>query len=71
MKLNKRSWMPIIGWILCYGIFHNCVIVPYFKIDLIDWDNLITSLGIMLGISGARDIGMRRKKRDDDNSQEF
>lgn len=72
MKLNKRSWISIIGWILCYGFLHNCVIVPFFKVDLIDWEQLLTSLGILLGIGGVRDIGLgKRRKRDDNNSQEF
>ncbi len=71
LRLNKRSWIPLIGWILCYGFFHNCVIVPYFQAELINWEQLLTSLGIMLGISGARDIGInRRKKQDDGNSKE-
>ena len=30
--------------------------------DIIDWEQLLTSLGIMLGISGVRDIGMYRKE---------
>ena len=65
-KLNNRSWIPLIGWILCYGFFHNCVIAPYFKAEIIDWEQLLTSLGIMLGISGVRDIGMFRKELKND-----
>jgi hypothetical protein len=38
------------------------VIAPYFKTEIIDWEQLLTSLGIMLGISGVRDIGMYRKE---------
>ena len=45
--------------------------MPYFQADLINWEQLLTSLGIMLGISGVRDIGInRRKKQDDGNSKE-
>lgn len=62
-KLNKRSWIPLIGWILCYGFLNNCVIAPYFDVELVDWEQLLTSLGIMLGISGVRDIGMSRRKK--------
>jgi len=69
-RLNKRSWIPLIGWIICYGFLHNCVITPYFAVDLVDWDQLLTSLGIMLGISGVRDIGMNRRKKDDGDSKE-
>ena len=70
-KLNKRSWIPLIGWILCYGLLNNCVIAPYFDVELVDWEQLLTSLGIMLGISGVRDIGMSRRKKDDGNSKEI
>ncbi len=70
LRLNKRSWIPLIGWILCYGFFNNCVIAPYFHVDLVDWEQLLTSLGIMLGISGIRDIGMHRRKKDDGDSKE-
>lgn len=69
-RLNKRSWIPIIGWILCYGFFNNCVIAPYFHVDLVDWEQLLTSLGIMLGISGIRDIGINRRKKDDGDSKD-
>ena len=62
-RLNKRSWIPIIGWILCYGFFN-------FHVDLVDWEQLLTSLGIMLGISGIRDIGINRRKKDDGDSKE-
>ena len=55
---------------MCYGFLHNCVIAPYFTVDLVDWEQLLTSLGIMLGISGVRDIGMNRRKKDDGNSKE-
>ena len=62
-NLIKRGKIEApIGWILCYGFFHNCVIAPYFKADIIDWEQLLTSLGIMLGISGVRDIGMFRRE---------
>ncbi len=71
MKLNKRSWIPLIGWILCYGFFHNCVIAPYTHVDIIDWEQLMTSLGIMLGISGVRDIGIKRRDKDGNNSKEI
>lgn len=71
MKLNKRSWIPLIGWILCYGFLNNCVIAPYFDVELVDWEQLLTSLGIMLGISGVRVIGMSRRKKDDGNSKEI
>lgn len=63
----KRKWIPTIGWILCYGVFHNCVVVPFFNIAMIEWAQLITLIGIMLGVSGARDIGIKRKDKNDHN----
>ncbi len=59
----KRKWIPLMGWILCYGLFHNCVIVPYFGFAVVDWEYLLTGLGIMLGVSGARDIGLRKGRK--------
>ena len=64
----KRKWIPLIGWILCYGIFHNCVVVPFFRVPEVDWEYLLTALGIVLGLSGARDIGLKRKEKQDVDS---
>lgn len=58
----KRKWIPTVGWILCYGIFHNCVVVPFLNVPNVDWEYLLTGLGIVLGVSGARDIGLRKGK---------
>lgn len=58
----------MVGWILCYGIFHNCVIVPFFNLPVVDWEYLLTGLGIVLGVSGARDIGMYRKEKKNDGN---
>lgn len=60
----KRKWIPTIGWILCYGIFHNCVVVPFFSLPIIDWEYLLTGIGIVLGVSGARDIGLKKKGKE-------
>ena len=68
-RINKRSWIPLIGWVIAYGFVNNCIVAPYFEVGIIDWEQLLTSLGIMLGISGVRDIGMNRKKKDDGNSE--
>ena len=54
----------------CYGFLNNCVIAPYFDVELVDWEQLLTSLAIMLGISGIRDIGIKRKSKDDNNFKE-
>ena len=68
----KRKWIPTVGWTLCYGIFHNCVIVPFFSVPEVDWEYLLTGLGIVLGIvlgvSGARDIGLKKGKNNVDNT---
>ena len=59
--MKKRLWIPLIGWIICYGFFNNCVIAPLFSLPVVEWEYLLTGLGIMLGLSGARDIGLIRK----------
>ena len=62
----KRKWIPTIGWILCYGMFHNCVVVPFFSIPMVDWEYLLMGLGIVLGVSGVRDIGLKKGKNNVD-----
>ena len=59
----KRKWIPTIGWTLCYGIFHNCVIVPFFSVPNVDWEYLLMGLGIVLGVSGTRDIGLNKRTK--------
>lgn len=64
--MDSTDWLDFVLWVL-----NNCVIAPYFDVELVDWEQLLTSLGIMLGISGVRDIGMSRRKKDDGNSKEI
>ena len=56
----QRWWIPCIGWVLAGGYFINCVLAPYIHLNVNDWSQLITALTVMLGISGARDVGLRR-----------
>ena len=67
MKLKKRLWIALIGWILCYGFLHNCVVVPYLGLPNVEWEYLLTGLGILLGVSGVRDIGLRKGNKDNEN----
>lgn len=62
----KRMWIPITGWALFGGFFINCVLGPYLKIQPNDWAQLIATLTVMLGISGARDVGLMPKIDDAD-----
>lgn len=70
LDINERdierihNALSVIGWVLCYGFINNCIIAPYFDVGLVEWEQLLTSLGIMLGISGVRDIGIERSKQD-------
>jgi len=57
----KRMWVPLTGWALFAGFFINCVLGPYLKIHPNDWAQLIATLTVMLGISGARDVGLMPK----------
>lgn len=61
----KRLWIPAIGWILAGGFFNNCILAPHMEIGLVDWAQLLTALGIMLGIGGARDIGLKVTREKD------
>lgn len=54
----KRMWIPITGWALFGGFFINCVLGPYLNIQPDNWAQLISTLTVMLGISGARDVGL-------------
>ena len=56
----QRMWIPMIGWAMFGGFFINCAIAPYFDLHVSDWSQLNSALTVMLGISGARDIGLRR-----------
>jgi len=67
MKLN-RKWITIIGYLLAFGVFSNTVIYPFFPVKIIDWTSLISLIGVMLGISGFRDIGLNKGGKDDSNS---
>lgn len=53
----KRRWITATGWFLALGFFNNAVVAPYYSaLRTIDWWQLLTALGIMLGISGTRDV---------------
>lgn len=65
--VGKRYWIPAIGWFLFIGFFNNCVLAPYLSIKTIEWGQLLTALAVMLTISGARDVGL--KKKSDDSTQ--
>ncbi len=54
----KRMWIPIVGWALFCGFFVNCVLAPYINLRPNDWTQLTATLTVMLGISGARDVGL-------------
>ncbi len=63
----KRMWIPIVGWTLFFGYFINCVIAPYFSLQINDWLQLNTVLTVMLGISGAREVVLLPDKEDENN----
>lgn len=63
--MKKRLWIPVPGWILCYGFLHNCLIAPITGLPVVDWEYLLTAMGILLGVSGARDIGLKERQKQD------
>ena len=34
-------------------------------VSVVDWEYLLTAMGILLGVSGARDIGLKERKTQD------
>ena len=58
-KSLKRLWIPTIGWILVGGFVNNLFVAPFTEISLVDWSGLITSLGVLLSISGTRDYFLK------------
>ena len=63
--MKKRLWIPVLGWILCYGFLHNCLIARITSLPVVDWEYLLTAMGILLGVSGARDIGLKERQKQD------
>ena len=61
--MTNKVWIPCIGWFLVAGLFNNCCVYPFFKIGLIEWEGLWAALGLLLGISGARDWGIYAEDR--------
>ena len=51
-------WIPIVGWALFGGFFINCVLAPHINLRPNDWTQLTAILTVMLGVSGARDLGL-------------
>lgn len=66
----QRMWIPCVGWTLAGGYFINCIIAPYIDLQVNDWSQLITALTVILGISGARDIGLRKKNKKNQEEKE-
>ena len=56
-KVIRRRWITATGWFLAMGFLNNCVVAPYYPaLRTVDWWQLLTGLGILLGISGTRDV---------------
>ena len=56
-KVIRRRWITATGWFLALGFVNNCVVAPFYpSLKTVDWWQLLTALGILLGISGTRDV---------------
>jgi hypothetical protein len=55
---NNKVWIPSVGWFITAGLFHNCCIHPFFDVGLVEWSGLLSTLSILLTISGAREFGI-------------
>ncbi|MBO7097341.1 MAG: hypothetical protein J6W11_01725 [Alphaproteobacteria bacterium] len=62
-KTNRR-WIPAIGYTLAIGFINNLLVAPFTNQDLVEWGPMLTALGILLGISGARDYLTKNKSGD-------
>ncbi|MBO4294444.1 MAG: hypothetical protein J5896_03250 [Alphaproteobacteria bacterium] len=61
---TKRRWIPATGYALACGFINNLVVAPFTEQNLVEWGPMITALGILLGISGARDYLTKDKVGD-------
>ena len=61
---HNKVWIPCIGWCIVGGLFNNCCINPFFTIGEVEWSGLLTTLSILLTISGAREYGIYEKDRE-------
>lgn len=57
----KRWWIPAIGFALALGFVNNLIVAPFTGQELVEWAPMLTALGILLGISGARDYFTKNK----------
>lgn len=58
---QKRLWIPAIGFSLVFGLINCCIMTIFFDIE-VDWASLITSLSLLVGISGTRDVVLKNIK---------
>jgi peptidoglycan/LPS O-acetylase OafA/YrhL len=65
----KRLWIPCVGWALFGGFFINCALAPYINLHPNDWTQLVSTLTVLLGISGARDVGLMPNKEENENTE--
>ena len=54
LKKKRKIWISIIGWTICYGFIYNLVIQPVIQTQVIDWEYLFISLGLILGFDMYR-----------------
>lgn len=61
---TNKIWIPSIGWCIVGGLFNNCCIHPFLTIGEVEWSGLLTSLSILLSISGVREYFIYDKDRE-------
>jgi hypothetical protein len=61
---TNKIWIPLIGWCVVGGLFNNCCVHPFFTIGEVEWSGLLTTLSILLSISGIREYGIYEKDRE-------
>jgi roadblock/LC7 domain-containing protein len=61
---TNKIWIPCIGWFVVGGLFNNCCVHPFLTIGEVEWSWLLTTLSILLSISGIREYGIYEKDRE-------
>lgn len=54
LKAKRKIWVSVIGWAIYYGFIYNLVIQPVIQTQVIDWEYLFISLGLILGFDRFR-----------------
>jgi hypothetical protein len=62
--LRNKIWIPFVGWCLVFGFANNMILVPHISaVGTVEWSGLLSTLSILLTVSGVRDYGIYAQDR--------